>query len=175
MMAAALSFQGCATIPEACRNVTGVSPRVVERAGRPVVIGYDYADEASRIGHLHCLAEQGVQNAQLELALKYETGDGTPRDLQRAARLYERAAVTIPRSMTIYSPPVRLGGTGTVLFLDNPNARTGSAEAQYRLGRMLVEGRGVARDGRRGTAMIGEAARQGHREAQRWIRENPDE
>lgn len=37
----------------------------------------------------------------------------------------------------------------------------GNAEAKYRLGHMLIEGRGIARDADRGRQLIAEAERQG--------------
>ena len=49
-----------------------------------------------------------------------------------------------------------------MLFLNNPNSGPGSAEAQYRLGRLLIEGRDVPQDLRRGRSLIERAAKQGY-------------
>lgn len=166
-----LSIAGCATVPSTCRKLEGVATEWSREDGRPILQGYRYRDEPSRVRHLHCLADQGAQDAQLQLARRYETGDGVAPDPGRAARLYRRAATTIPPATAVYSPPVRLGGSGQVMLLRNPNARPGLAEAKYRLGRMMLEGRGVERDERRGLSLIDEAARQGHPEAQRWLLE----
>lgn len=50
-----------------------------------------------------------------------------------------------------------------MIFLSNPNAGPGLAEAQYRLGRLYLEGRGVKKDSDRGNELIGKAASQGYR------------
>lgn len=53
-----------------------------------------------------------------------------------------------------------------MIFLPNANAGPGSAEAQLRLGQMLIEGRGIARDVERGRKLMARAAAQGFSSAQ---------
>lgn len=169
-VAGGVLLSGCAGLASSCRHLTGVVPRLVGGNERISVAEYDYADDAARIRHLQCLARQGTQNAQLELARRYEEGDGVARDSVRAAALYARAAATVPEAAAIYMPPATPGGSGRVLRIDNPGKKTGLPEASFRLGRMLLEGRGVSPDASRGRALIEDAAREGHVEAQQWLK-----
>lgn len=73
-------------------------------------------------------------------ALAYEHGEGVPRDYQRAAELYCKAA------------------------------RQGSAEAQYSLGWMYANGRGLTRDDELAAELFRLAAAQGHEQARRMQR-----
>jgi hypothetical protein len=130
---------------------------------------HSYSDHALPVALLHCLADQGRRDAQLELARRYEFGEGVAPDLAVAVQLYERAAMDAPGTNAIYSPPVHPGGSGRVLLLGNRAARAGSADARYRLGLMLIEGRGVARDLRRGRSLMERAAGAGHSAAQQWL------
>ncbi|MFN3727338.1 MAG: tetratricopeptide repeat protein [Allosphingosinicella sp.] len=165
----ALAAAGCASIPESCRDMSGVTPYLIDVGGRAVLADWTYADEGARLRHLHCRAERGEQAAQLELGRSYEAGDGLAPDLARAADYYRQAAAAIPPRTPIYSPPVRPGGSGQVIWVSNANARPASPEAQFRLGLMLVEGRGVARDEARGRGLIADAAKAGFYPARHWL------
>lgn len=111
---------------------------------------------------LQCLADLGQPGAQTELARRYEFGVGVLQNHRRAAQLYARAAATAPEYTAVYAPPVRLDGRGQVLFLPSAGSRSGDPEAQYRLGLMLLEGRGVERSTERGLGLLARAAGQGH-------------
>jgi hypothetical protein len=160
---------GCASVPDSCRNLVGVRPVLLHAANKAIIMDYVYADEPSRVRHLHCQADEGIQAAELELGRRYEMGTGVAQDLAWAASLYDKAARAVPKQTAIYSPPVKLGGSGQVMFLSNANARPGSAEAKYRLGLMYIEGRGVKMDMRHGQNLLKEAAAQGHKEAQQAV------
>lgn len=164
-------LQGCTSLPRSCRDFLGSERRTSVEAGRLIAIDSNPADETTRLTHLHCRADLGEQDAQIALASMYETGRGVNADLARAATLYEQAATEIPRTTTLYSPPVRRGGSGQLLLLNNRNARPASAEAQFRLGLMFIEGRGRERDDARGRYLIRLAAEAGHAQAQAWLRE----
>lgn len=161
LMGIALSLSACATTPKSCRGLSpmGMATYTLPN-GRNLVMS-DRLDQAS-VAELLCGADQGVSAAQVLLARRYEVGDRVPRDRRRAVALYERAAVAVPPMTAIYSPSVKLGGRGQMLFLNNANAGPGSAEAQYRLGRLLVEGQGVPRDPERGRSLIERSAKQGY-------------
>lgn len=146
VVGAAFSLGACATTPKSCRTLSLSSG----------------ATNQSSVAELQCGADQGIQAAQVALAKRYETGEDVPRDIRRAIALYELASKAVPSTTAIYSPPVKLGGSGQMLFLNNPNAGPGSAEAQYRLGRLLIEGRDVTQDSRRGRSLIERAAKQGY-------------
>lgn len=120
---------------------------------------------------LHCLADLGRRDAMIELGRRYEDGSGVAPDYKRAAALYGQAAAAIPPTTAIYSPPVKKGGNGRMIFLNNPNASPGSADAKYRLGRLFLTGRGVKLDQERGWKLIGEAAEQGSTDAARTLAE----
>jgi TPR repeat protein len=58
------------------------------------------------------------------------------------------------------------------MLVNNPGGQTGSPEARYRLGLMLIEGRGVPQDVRRGRQLIERAAWAGHAPAREWLSAN---
>lgn len=157
---------GCSTIPDSCVGLTGVDRHLLPGPDGTLISQFRYVNDSSRVQHLQCQADEGVQAAQLELGVRYETGAGVTRNEARAASLYEKAAAAVPSQTAIYSPPVRLGGAGRVIFLNNPNARTGSAEAMYRLALMYASGAGVAVDAKRSLELLKRAASLGHIDAQ---------
>lgn len=75
----------------------------------------------------------------VQLAARYEHAEGVDRDFNRAANLYCQAA------------------------------RIGRAEAQYRLGWMYANGRGVARNDGVAAALFAMAAAQGHEQSKRIL------
>jgi hypothetical protein len=77
--------------------------------------------------------------ALVALAMRYQRGQGVPRDLAEAAALYERAA------------------------------KLGNAEAQFNLGNMYLLGEGVPRDDDWAFTWFREAAHQGHPLAQKNV------
>jgi TPR repeat protein len=165
---AAASLSGCGSMPDSCRKLSSVRPEIAVNA--PFSRRYGDGTDGDRIAHLHCLADRGLPSAQVALAQRYQTGQGVAQDLRRAAGLYERAAAVVPSTTPVYLPPVRLGGTGHVIFLGNPNAGPGSPEAKYHLGQMLIAGSGVKPDVERGEALIHAAAAMGHADALLWLR-----
>ncbi|MBB3117068.1 lytic transglycosylase domain-containing protein [Pseudoduganella violacea] len=86
-----------------------------------------------------------AQNAQVltEQAVRHEHGEGMPRDLPQAATLYCRAA------------------------------RLGAPEAQYALGWMYANGRGVARSDATAGRLFALAAEQGHAQARNMLALTP--
>ena len=87
---------------------------------------------------LECAAASDDKFAQLALGIRYETGDGVPRDLRRAERLYARAARDEPRSRYVYSAPVGNERYGRLIPISDGTAAPGLAEAQERLRRLRV-------------------------------------
>lgn len=160
-VSAAILLGACATTPKSCGALppSGVATYTLPN-GRSIVMT-DRLAEAS-IPELRCGADQGSQAAQVLLARRFEMGDGVPRDVEHAVALYERAATAVPPTTAIYSPPVTLGGRGQMLFLNNSNAGPGSPEAQYRLGRLLIDGQLVPQDLERGRGLIERSAKQGY-------------
>lgn len=163
MLLAVLLLAGCATprVPTSCAGLRGVGAVPITDSSGVTRIRYTYADETVRLPHLQCRADQGERSAMVELARALETGEGVTRDDVRAVALYEKAAEDRPAFTTIYSPPVRLGGSGQVMMIPNADGGPGNAEAKYRLGHMLNEGHGVGQDVVRGQELTAAAQRQG--------------
>jgi TPR repeat protein len=157
-MGATASLGACATVPKSCR---ALEPLRTAGAIRPDA-GAEGAFRAASVAELQCAADQGKQAAQVALAKRFEFGIGTERDLPRAVSLYAQAARNALSTIAIYSPPVTVGGHGRVLLLNNPRAAPGSAEAQYRLGLLLIEGKGAQRNLKRGSALVAQAIRRGY-------------
>jgi hypothetical protein len=84
----------------------------------------------------HARAEQGDAEAQLQLGMRYATGDGVIQNEKEAARWFELAA------------------------------RQGLAEAQYQYGLALLQGRGVVQDYKAAFNWIEKPAQRGHAKAQ---------
>jgi hypothetical protein len=85
------------------------------------------------VERLRCEASTGDKQAQLALGIRYETGDGVARDLDRAEQLYARAARTEARPRYVYSPPVGKEGQGRVIPVSSAGVRPGLPEAARRL------------------------------------------
>ncbi len=84
----------------------------------------------------HARASRGDAEAQLQMAMRYATGDGVTQNDAEAAKWFARAA------------------------------RAGLAEGQYRYGLVLLDGRGVVQDYKAAFAWIEKPARRGHPLAQ---------
>jgi TPR repeat protein len=154
---------GCATRPPpSCAGLEPVRALVTKSPDGTRTFTPVYPPGEDRIARLNCEADRGDTAAARELAERYERGIGVPPDQIRAAALYSRAAAEVPGFTQVYAPPVTLGGSGSVLVLPNPNATRGDAEAQYRLARMYLEGRGVEKDEARAARLFAMAARQDH-------------
>jgi TPR repeat protein len=81
---------------------------------------------------LECAAAAGDKLAQLALGIRFETGDGVPRDLRRAEKLYARAARTDARPSYVYSPAVGKERYGRLIPIGPAAARPGLPEARRR-------------------------------------------
>ena len=119
-------------------------------------------------------AAAGYVPAQLALGELYESGTGVPADRAQAARWYEKAAAggDAPARLQLASYYIRLNtpeGFQQALPPLQAAAAQGLADAQYFLGRLYLEGKGV--DGDRAQAMLwlGRAGAQGHIAAQRFL------
>jgi TPR repeat protein len=164
-------LSGCIT-PEACIGLEPTKSFLVTLPdGSVEVVGPIAPKGDDRVQRLKCHVARGYSWAQLELGKRYELGFGVPRDNTRAADLYREAATPKPAQIAIYSPPVTPGGVGQVMFLANPNAGPGEAEAQYRLGLMHLDARGVRFDINRARALFNQAAAQGFAPAVAKLRE----
>ncbi len=126
----ALSMLIALTLPAASRAADG-APATLQQAEALLASGQ--ASEAAAV--LQQLTDQGDRVARTRLARLYETGQGVPQDIVRAARLYEKAA-----------------------FMGDP-------EAQFTLAGLFLEGRGVPADRMLSVVWLRKAAANGHPEA----------
>ncbi|MGB7631437.1 MAG: tetratricopeptide repeat protein [Candidatus Deferrimicrobium sp.] len=97
------------------------------------------------------LAEGGLPEAQFNLGLMYEMGQGVPRDYAEALKWYRRAAEQ---------------GNAKALKWYRKAAEQGNAEAQFNLGLMYDERLGVPQDYAEAVKWYRKAAEQGFAEAQ---------
>lgn len=112
----------------------------------------------------------GDEFAQYEIGLIYESGTGAPGDLKQAAKWYKRAAARKSGTAPIFLAPVGNQRTGWVMPIESGPASRGDADAQYRLGLLYLEGRGVEQSRKRAKKWLKRAAKQGHQEAA-WLLE----
>jgi TPR repeat protein len=117
-------------------------------------------------------AKLGFPSAQVELAMRYQDGDGVAQDDERAVRWFREAAERA------YAPAQNDLGTmyenGRGVPLDFETAATwyaraaqqGHVQAQNSLGLLYQKGQGVRRDDARAAFWYRKAAEQGHMGAQ---------
>jgi TPR repeat protein len=137
---------------------------------------------------LQYAAEQGQPIAQWKLGRMYADGDGVPRDDLRAFNYFNQIANShpdeapgTPQARFVANAFVALGGyyvTGIPNSSVKPDPRhardlyafaasyLGDADAQYRLGRMLLEGEGGAKDATQAVRWLKLAADKGHYQSQ---------
>lgn len=129
-------------------------------AGMAGCVSLPACQGGSSVQTLECSAAHGDKNAQFELGRRLETGEGFPADPARAARLYRDAGSFTSGTKFIYVPGVD-HKPGWVMPVRSGPDRPGLPEAQYRLGLMYVEGRGVKPDRQQGLKLIEGAAKAG--------------
>jgi uncharacterized protein len=97
------------------------------------------------------LAEQGLPEAQVNLGLMYNKGQGVPQNDSEALKWYRKAAEQ---------------GNAKALMWCRKEAEQGNAEAQFNLGLMYEKRRGVPQDFPEAGKWYRKAAEQGFAEAQ---------
>ena len=107
----------------------------------------------------------GDEFAQYEIGLIYEADTGTPGNLKKAAKWYKRAAARKSGAAPIYLAPVGNQRTGWVMPIKTGPTSPGDADAQYRLGLLYLDGRGVKQSRNKAKKWLKRAAKQGHQEA----------
>ena len=75
----------------------------------------------------------GDKQAQFELGMRYANGIGVERDCEIAQKLMRQAATPTGGTIWVYSPPVRQGGSGRVIPIENGPVRPGLLTAQQAL------------------------------------------
>ncbi|MEV5022580.1 SEL1-like repeat protein [Sphingobium sp. LMA1-1-1.1] len=92
----------------------------------------------SELQELAQRAQNGDKQAQLDLGIRFEEGNGVPRDKARAMKLYRQAASDSGGTMWVYMPSTGNGAKGRVVPLGGQPNITGLVEAQLRLQRILL-------------------------------------
>tara|TARA_R110001606_G_scaffold12369_2_gene54056 strand:+ start:25266 stop:25559 length:294 start_codon:yes stop_codon:yes gene_type:complete len=63
-------------------------------------------------------AQRGSRKAQLELGIRFEEGRGVERDLNKARKVYAKAASHCGGTIWVYSPPVGNGTKGRAIAVN---------------------------------------------------------
>lgn len=123
------------------------------------------------VAELKSKAEQGDANAQNNLGIMYAYGNGVPKDLKEAVRLYRRAAeqglVIAQYNLVNTYDTGRVVPKNDVGEVDFRRAdEQGLANVQYNLGLMYFAGRGVPKNDVEAVKWYRKAAEQGYAAAQ---------
>lgn len=105
-------------------------------------------------GFYKCRASLGEEESQYRLGLLYELGRGTDQDFERAARRYEEAAKT--------KSGLEWASWDSVVATRTGNSSMGHPIAQYSLGLMYLNGRGVDQSTNLALLWLRRSARQGY-------------
>lgn len=172
ILAALILVQTSCTMPENCLRYLDQDVAVTPDDGDDVD-STDY--NGVPIEFMACRANGGNQRAQIVLAKAFEEGRGVPQSYQRAFRWYKRAAST-RMGLSDYTVPAQsIDAHSGVLTPDPGKRQSGSAEAQFALGVLFLEGRGVDASQRKAKRWFKRAAGQGHMGAIMALSEIEDE
>jgi hypothetical protein len=112
------------------------------------------------------LAEQGLPEAQFNLGLMYENGQGVPQDYAEALKWYRKAAEQgNAKAVKWYRKAAEQGNAKAVKWYRKA-AEQGNAEAQFNLGLMYDKRQGVPQNYAEAVKWYRKAAEQGFAEAQ---------
>jgi TPR repeat protein len=145
-------------------------------------------EKVKAVESLQYAAEKGHPLAQWKLGRMYADGDGVPRDELRAFQYFSRVVnrhaedgADLPQSRIVANAFVALGQyylegiPNTSVAADSGRAREmfayaasyfGDPDAQYHLGRLYLDGTGMAKDPRRAARWLRLAATKGQYQAQ---------
>ena len=136
------------------------------------VSAYKRGDYATALRELRPLAEQGDAEAQYNLGVMYERGEGVPQNDRQAVFWYRKAAEQGDAEAQYNLGVMYERGEGIpqngrqAVFWYRKAAEQGDAEAQYNLGVMYERGEGIPQNGRQAVFWYRKAAEQGDAEAQ---------
>ena len=118
----------------------------------------------ARMMERSCAGERG---ASLQLGILFERR----QDYRTAIKYFRAAAAPTQGNSAAYVPRAR-DVTGYVMPFDASQPLPGSAEAQYRLGLIYLEGRGVEKNAAKARRYFDQASEGGHLGAKLWLAEN---
>ncbi len=128
---------------------------------------FDNGDAVALIAALRPLAESGDADAQLNMGILHDTGQGVPQDYQEAARWYAAASDQSHPTAQYNLGLLYFEGKGVerdrakALDLYRRAARNGDADAFSSIGYMFLHGIGVEEDRLEGLAYFLLAAERG--------------
>ncbi|TNE65489.1 MAG: hypothetical protein EP335_05525 [Alphaproteobacteria bacterium] len=128
--------------------------------------------DGSTLSDLKAESCKGDESASFALGMAYENGMGTDVDLKAAAHYYKKAATPSSGQTYIYVPPAGHVDGYSMPVTTGP-ATAGNAEAQYRLGLMYRDGRGVERDLKAARKYLEMAAARQHAGATEALKDLP--
>lgn len=107
----------------------------------------------------------GNKMAQFTLGFLYETGERAAPDAKKAVKWYQRAARPTRGMTHIHVAPVGKDRYDRVETLQTGPEIPGNPDAEYRLGLMYLEGRGVRKSRDKAARWFRRAAEKGHGQA----------
>ena len=107
----------------------------------------------------------GNKLAQFMLGYVYETGKGTVADPKKAVKWYRRASRPTRGMSHVDVAPVGTQALGRVAPVQTGPEVPGNPDAEYRLGLMYLEGRGVTQSRDKAVRWFRSAAQKGHDQA----------
>lgn len=107
----------------------------------------------------------GTKVAQFMLGYVYETGEGAAADAKKAVKWYQRAARPTRGISHVDVAPVGQQAYGRVAPVQTGPEIPGNSNAEYRLGLMYLEGRGVKESRDKAARWFRRAAEKGHDQA----------
>ena len=111
------------------------------------------------------LACSGYKTAQFMLGYVYETGEGVVAEPKKAVKWYRRAARPTRGMSHVDVAPVGTQALGRVMPVQTGPEIPGDPNAEYRLGLMYLEGRGVQESRDKAARWFRRAAQDGHDQA----------
>ena len=117
-------------------------------------------------------AKQGDSEAQYNLALMYDNGDGIPKNEKKALHWYLESAKQGDSEAQLKLALMYIEGDGTpknekkALHWFTESAKQGDSAAQYSLALMYYNGDGIPKNEKRALHWFTESAKQGYSEAQ---------
>ena len=136
------------------------------------VTAYETKDYATALKEFSTLANQGNAQAQFNLGVMYDNGQGVPKDEAQAVAWYRKAAEQGMASAQYNLGVMYRDGQGVpkdeaqAVAWFRKAAEQGYAKAQYNLGNMYRNGQGVPKDAAQAVAWFRKAAEQGGAMAQ---------
>lgn len=154
-----------------CQVLEGVPPPPERIASNPSLYTAPF-DKSISNEQLLRLANEGSPDAQNELGRRHGSGDGVPKDSQKALHFYELAAARNLPAAQLNLGYMHLMGEGVrkdpslAARLFYKAAVQGHYAAQYNLGRLFATGEGVRKNGAMAERWWLLSANQGHLESQ---------